>query len=79
MKFINEKTALINGNLFTNMPFEPELLTGQGITIHVKRDVWMSVLERPSRLKPGDYYLNYEEFLKKFPMGIKDIIGFSRI
>ena len=79
MIFINEKTIFIKGNIFTNMPLDPTLFSDDGITIHSKRDVFLGIIVKPNRMRSDDFYLDYEEFLKEYPQGIYDIIGFSKI
>jgi hypothetical protein len=78
MIFIDEKNVLIKGNIFTNMPFDNKLLSSGGITIHAKRDVFLNVMECPNRMRPEDFYLDYEKFTKTYGL-IQDVIGFSTI
>ena len=78
MKFLNEKILLIEGNIYTDMIMDPGLLTGNGITIHVKGDVFFGVMQKPNRLNPKDFYLRYEEFIKTYGH-IFDIIAYSQI
>ena len=78
MKFIDNKTVVIEGNLYTDMYFDPELLDSNGITIHVKRDVFLGIMEKPNRLKSGDIYMRYEEFINTYGP-IYDILAFSKI
>ena len=78
MIFDNEKTLVIRGNIYTDMPFEPSLLAKDGITIHSKKDIFFGIKEKPNRMRPEDFYFNYEDFIKRYGP-IKDIIGFSDI
>lgn len=77
MKFIDEKTLFVKGNLYTNMPLEPALLDEAGIIIHAKRDVFLEMEKKPNRMRTEDFYLNYEEFIREHGP-IKDIIAFSK-
>ena len=80
MIFINEKTIFIKGNIFTNIALDhTSLFSDNGITIHSKRDVFLGIIVKPNRMRSDDFYLDYEEFLKEYPQGIYDIIGFSKI
>jgi hypothetical protein len=78
MIFANEKTIVVRGNIYTDMPFEPALLAGDGITIHSKRDIFFGIMERPNKMRTEDFYFSFEEFTKKYGP-IKDLVAFSEI
>jgi len=78
MKKINQNTFVVTGNLYTDMYMDPRLLSEIGNIIHVKGDVIFGVLRNPTRLKSGDYYMRYEEFIKSHGP-ICDVIAFSKI
>lgn len=78
--YINEKTFLVRGDLYTDMYLDPILLerNENNVTIHVKGDIHFGVLRPPSKLKEGDYYLDYEVFTSTHGP-IFDIVAFSKI
>jgi len=79
---ISGKNIYVKGNIYTNIrldSLESILLSHDGITFHAKRDVFMDIKEKPNRMRPEDLYLDYREFIKEYPMGIKDILAFSDI
>lgn len=78
---VNKNTAIIYGDLYTNMPFNTYLLSThpESITIHVKGDVVFELKYKPSRMKKIDYWMDYADFIRKYPQGIKDIVAFSKI
>ena len=75
---IGDNKVLVKGDLYTNMYLDPRLLSQPGISIHVKGDVHFGVLIAPNKLKSGDYYMDYETFIREAGK-IYDIIGFSSI
>jgi hypothetical protein len=81
MRTIGDDIIVIDGVLYTDMNFDPSLLSNDpnAISVHAKSDVHFGVIRKPKKMEPGGYYLIYEEFLKEHPSGIKDVIGFSNI
>jgi len=78
MKFIDEKTILVEGDIYTNMLMNPELLSNNGIIIHARGDAFFGLTKYPKGMRPNDFYLNYEEFIKTYGP-IYDIIVSSKI
>ena len=78
MKKIDENTFLVTGNLYTDMYMDPRLLDDPGISIHVRGDVLFGVLRPPNKLKSGDVYMRYEEFINTHGP-IYDLIACSKI
>jgi len=81
MRKVRDDIVIVDGVLYTDMNFDFRLLSEipGAVSVHAKGDVHFGVTRRPNRMNLGDYYLRYEEFLKEFPLGIRDVIGFSRI
>jgi len=78
--YINEKTFLIKGDLYTDMDFDQKLLgrNEKNVTIHVKGNIFFGVTRCPKNLKNGDYYLKYLDFIS-IHGPIYDLVGFSEI
>ena len=72
------KIAFVEGNVYTDMIMDGRLLADDGISLHVKGDVFFGVMKRPDRMKPNDFYLGYEEFVKRYGP-IYDIIACSNM
>jgi len=80
MKQLNEKIFIVEGDLWTSMYLDADLITGQvsDNIIHVKGNIYFGVLRNPKNMKDGDYYMIYEDFIKQNG-NISDIIAFSKI
>ncbi len=78
MRFINHNTVLIEGDIYTNMIMNADLLTDGGISLHAKGDVFFGVMEPPNNLRRGDFYLDYIEFAKTYGP-IHDLIACTNI
>jgi hypothetical protein len=78
--YINEKTYLVKGDLYTSMNFDVSLLdrSENSITIHVKKDIHFGVIRPPRKLEDGDEYIDYEVFILHHGP-IRDLIAFSKI
>ena len=66
---------LIKGNLYLNDDYVPSKLSENGITIHVKEDVYFFINIKEIELKDDDVFI--EEIFDK--LKIKDIIAYSAI
>jgi len=76
MIFINEKTIFVKGNIYTNMTFDIGLLSKEGVEVHAKRNVFLGIKERPDKMRPEDFYLDYGEFVGLYGP-IRDIVAYS--
>ena len=77
MKRIDERNFLVEGDLYTDMPFNPALLSSPGVIIHARGDVIFQS-DKPNKMKSKDSYMNYIEFSKTYGP-ILDIRAFSKI
>lgn len=76
---MNKNIILVRGNLYTNMPFNPNLLSKDGPIIHVKKDVIFGVWMSPNNIKTWDEYMDINKFKQRFGKLPSNIIAFSNI